>query len=889
MIDLSERQAIVGIFLAGLATLMFELLVNKALAFSTWGTLGYMIIGSAVFGYSIAGVVLALWQPLRRHRLSSLVTGAALLFSTSVLLSYLVMNVVPFDFEGFLTSPLTQALYLTCWYLVLLVPFSATGFIVAILLYAFKERSNRLYAADLVGAGLGCILVVPSFPLLGAAGTYFLCAGLGALGAIAFARGRLPKLAAAAAAFLALCLIAAPYAQRVYPVKAHQHKRQRGEHFDQGFLTHSMWSFLSKIEVAQPPAEPSGMLWFDGGLMQSAIDHFSGDLSAARTDTRTSGENSLAYRLKPRQNVLIIAPAGGRELRAALAWGAGRVTGVELDSSVVQLVHGPLNEYLGGIYRDPRVVLVNDEGRSFVRRSKEEYDTIQFISAYSVPAVQSGAVDLASSYLMTVEAFEDYLDHLSDDGVLSVARDLNIRLFATAWTALERRGLDPRPRLVLLKNRSSLGRNTLLVKLSPFGPDELALIKEVCLELEIPVNYAPSALMSSVDVPGGLVSEPKTRRLLEQFVQTPPPNRQQFFADLPYRSWPVYDNKPFFNALRYIGNDLRSASWGVTEEITELTNSTWYVPYIPIGDAPRAGRRRRLCPGLPVAAVVEGQGGRDRNAVAAAHHAVLLCPRPGVYLDRNRPAQDVHSLPGESSSFHLGSAVRHVGFGRPGESRLGTDAGLVDPQPGRPGYRPGVGPGRRFVGLPDPVSSRPRPPLPGPCGPGDDTDRTRGLCLGHAVSPGTALPVDILPRVDPMGMGDQRVRHCDWRRLRVHGGATHRVHGDVRHLGDVLSHRVCLSGRRLPPLVRFHSGRLLNRRWIRHPVRDLYLSPIQLILTNPAGWTTHKETSDVRSELRQSSPLRGRLPRRALRPRRAHVDRRDGQSLQVMGRRDALL
>ena len=69
------------------------------------------------------------------------------------------------------------------------------------------------------------------------------------------------------------------------------------------------------------------MIWFDGGVMQSTLDHFDGDFEKAKTSSKVTGRNALPYRLKPRKNVLIIAPAGGREVRAALTWNAERLPG----------------------------------------------------------------------------------------------------------------------------------------------------------------------------------------------------------------------------------------------------------------------------------------------------------------------------------------------------------------------------------------------------------------------------------------------------------------------------------------------------------------------------------------------------------------------------------
>ena len=582
MNKLSARQSALGISLISMATLMLELLVNKVLSFSTWGSFGYMIIGSAIFGFSIAGVFIAVWQPHKKFQLHKILTVASLIFSLSVVACYLIMNFVPFNFNYIVVHPVKEIIFFAIWYLSLLLPFSMTGLIIALLLMSFKDVSNRLYAADLVGAGIGCLIVVPLFPLFGAAGQYFVCAAIGALCAFVFSYHHYPAIKKTFVFITVLFLLAAPFAQHLYPVKAHQAKRGRAKDFHSGNIQYSMWSFLSKIEVAIRPGKTRGMLWFDGGLMQSAIDRFDGDYEKAKKSRTANQATSIPYRLKPRKNVLIIAPGGGRELRAALVWGAKKVTGVELDSSVVKLVNNELNGYLGGIFNDNRVTIVNDEGRSFVRRSKKKYDSIQFISAYSTTAIQSGAVNLANSYLVTKNAFTDYFDHLTDDGVLAIARDLNLKLFFTAWEALEERGLNPEQRLILL-NGATLGRNTLLAKLTPFGQSELDVIGEISQDNRIEINYAPSYLMQKVDSGERLVSEPKTRQLISQFIAVSLRDRDDFYRQFPFKVQPVVDDRPFFYSVQYVCRDIANNPARLTEEMKMYTKRKWYIPYLPIG------------------------------------------------------------------------------------------------------------------------------------------------------------------------------------------------------------------------------------------------------------------------------------------------------------------
>ena len=69
-----------------------------------------------------------------------------------------------------------------------------------------------------------------------------------------------------------------------------------------------------------------------------------------------------------------------------------------------------------------------------MRRSREEYDAIISVHTISNAVVASGALSLAESYVLTREAFEDYLDHLTPDGMIFFTRpEFQIpRLLSTA-------------------------------------------------------------------------------------------------------------------------------------------------------------------------------------------------------------------------------------------------------------------------------------------------------------------------------------------------------------------------------------------------------------------------------------------------------------------------
>ena len=108
-----------------------------------------------------------------------------------------------------------------------------------------------------------------------------------------------------------------------------------------------------------------------------------------------------------------------------------------------------------------------DDGRSFVRRTPERYDVIQASLVDTWAATAAGAYTLTENSLYTVEAFNDYLDHLTDDGVLTITRWVadGLRLVSLAQEACARAAGRPRDRLAIVRQDNVA---TFLLKKTPF-------------------------------------------------------------------------------------------------------------------------------------------------------------------------------------------------------------------------------------------------------------------------------------------------------------------------------------------------------------------------------------------------------------------------------------
>jgi hypothetical protein len=130
-------------------------------------------------------------------------------------------------------------------------------------------------------------------------------------------------------------------------------------------------------------------------------------------------------------------------------------------------------EYTGYIYTDPRVHVISEDARTFVRRNRKKFDIVYSLSSNTWAALGSGAFALAENYLFTTEAFMDYWQSLSDSGFLSMEHQVYMpRLVSEVKDALFRLGVPSPERHFAIYNLPRMRRKLLLLSKQPLT-DEL--------------------------------------------------------------------------------------------------------------------------------------------------------------------------------------------------------------------------------------------------------------------------------------------------------------------------------------------------------------------------------------------------------------------------------
>jgi hypothetical protein len=116
-------------------------------------------------------------------------------------------------------------------------------------------------------------------------------------------------------------------------------------------------------------------------------------------------------------DVLILGAGSGTDVAAALKHGAKHVTAVDIDPVILRL---GAKRHPDRPYSDPRVTIVNDDARHFLRTTTKKYDLIVFALIDSLTVQSSFSGVRLESYMFTKESFEAVRAHLSARGAVAL-------------------------------------------------------------------------------------------------------------------------------------------------------------------------------------------------------------------------------------------------------------------------------------------------------------------------------------------------------------------------------------------------------------------------------------------------------------------------------------
>ena len=534
----ADRRILAGVFLVCFANLQLEVVITRLFSATMYYHFTFLAIALALFGVSASGVYVFVAGERLTHNINEHMGRASRRFAFFALIALAYAMANPMDIiivTG--SNAIPEFTSRQAWQLILLVgitslPFFYSGMVVSLALAHFRTDTGRIYAWDLAGAAIAAASTGLVLSIFGGPSAVLFTMVVAVVGAALFdGRGITRWIYVAAAALFVLWNLNSSIL-RVPTAK--------GVKIDT--LRFEAWNSFSRVSV-----DDTGTIKIDA----SAATHVE-NLRSLKPGIEKVELSALAHSmLEPAAGkVLVIGPGGGRDVLHALAAGAGAVTGVEINPIIANtIMKGIYRDASGGLYNDPRVTIVVDDGRSYVRRSDEKYDLLQASLVDTWAATAAGAFALSENALYTREAFDDYLDHLTDRGAVTITRwhtgshGETARLLLLAAAALEHRGVATSDVRKHLFYAYAKGLGTMVLKRTVLTPEELQRLKAACDAQGFAVGVSPD---------GGTEAD------LVRFLDAGP--YSDLVSSAPEVLTPPTDDQPFFFYFKRAGDLMKPLS-----------------------------------------------------------------------------------------------------------------------------------------------------------------------------------------------------------------------------------------------------------------------------------------------------------------------------------------
>lgn len=561
-----------GIFLITLSTLIYEILLTRILSVLMYYNFVSAIIALALFGLSISSIYVYIHQDkYLKEDIPEKIAYFSKLLVFSVFTIFLVLiffrlfpeiierflsifQPVDIDNEYLLGNKLIDniAIFITTsvFFILITIPFFLNGMCITLIMLNFSQDISFIYFSDLIGAGLGCILVIPIINLFGAPSAIIITAILILLATISFLWWQnepktFSNLLLILAIFLSIALLNS-YFKFIDIDFIH------GKFSDD--IIYSDWDALSRVAVYPLEDELSneseskkadeeekipqrmGIAINETGY--TAMVEFKNDFS--QLDYLSKMINFLVFHLQQDQEVLLIGPGGGEDILAGLYFKNKKITAVEINGLLVDIVNKKFAPFSGSPYSLPKVETYIDNARSFIKTTDQKYDIISASLVYEWFHPSGGAFALSESHLYTIEAFEDYFSHLNSDGILSISRfsfeSRTLRLVALALEAFKKLKIENPENHIFIAD-DNFGFATFLFKKSPFTQNELSILNTECNRNNFTITYMPDSSNQNI----------KKDSIYFNLIYAK--NYQEFYEKYPYDISPPYDDKPFLNYM----------------------------------------------------------------------------------------------------------------------------------------------------------------------------------------------------------------------------------------------------------------------------------------------------------------------------------------------------
>ena len=577
-------RVVLSIGLLSSATLLFETALTRFLAVAQFYHFAFLVVSLALLGFGASGTMISIFPRLKEKRLLDTLGLVGLGFVGSVGGAFAVVNWLPFDSYS-IAWDRWQILYFVLYYFSLSLPFLVSGLGLGIALAIINEKHNLVYAANLIGSGVGVFLAPAVMALSGILGALIICGilGFGCWYSTQSDSVNPKKNRMIFRLVLMICLVTwfslaqlnmqgkSPLGLVISPYKGLAQARR----FPGAENLFGRWNFSSRVDIMAEAGTRRlpGLSYIYSGEIPSQHG-LSIDGSALQPVSLISPDDFQVGEWLPEwwvisslssPDVLVLDSGAGLGIIQALAAGANSVSTVIQNRLVLDGVQTTAPGY--SIFQYNQVLINFDSYRAYLQKNKNQFDLVFLPLTDPYQPVTNGVYSISEDYILTVGGLSDALSSLTPGGIFVSSRWLQtppsegLRLVTTLQESLRGLGIqNPPERFVIYRGIQTM---TVLVKPDGWNTADLASLRRFLKRCHFDLVWAP-------DIQGGEVNqwnqlqEPMYYQQVKGLFQSS--NPEEFYSSYPFNISPPTDNHPFF--FHYF-------TWGQTPQILGALGKTW--------------------------------------------------------------------------------------------------------------------------------------------------------------------------------------------------------------------------------------------------------------------------------------------------------------------------
>ncbi len=531
-VDLDHRPPLSFYLSVGLVAgsiIALQIGIMRVFSVGSWAHFGSLVVSLAMFGFGLTSAVMCVGKSwFERHWVGS-VKGALLAFGPLMVVCNLAAQQVPFNAIFLISDPM-QKWRLFANFVLYFLPFLAGALYLGVIFLKAQKTFSRVYFADLVGSGLCGLTVLLAMylwrpdDLIMAPLILWLAGGILWFVALGDRRGTMAivvvAILSAAVHHFAPQVLGIPklavsdykgvsYARK-FPDAARVYERASPfgyiEVYSSSYLHFAPGqSDNAAFNLKKMPSNAYLGLYIDSEGPAGIIK----DLPADETAYFRFLPMYYPYLLKKDPKTFVVQFGGGISTAVALKSGSSQVTVAEGNPALLTAFREDkhLRDFTGDILNNPKVNVVDYDGRLYVAHTKNRYDVIDLSLADSAGLSSPGGFSIVEKYSYSREAMSAYMRALAPGGILSVTLwnkeeppKSVLKLYATMVAAARDvdGGKDIAQKFYVVS--SYLSTATVLYKRDGFTPKEIDELNAHTKAMSFDEIYYPGFKVDTADL-----------------------------------------------------------------------------------------------------------------------------------------------------------------------------------------------------------------------------------------------------------------------------------------------------------------------------------------------------------------------------------------------------